>query len=350
MRFQNLLALLLFTSTSIFHSSTSFSQCILPLSNESSNTTLNSELVLGQSFVSTCTGDISFITVKSNTPLATISDVTLKLWDFDVINGWEEFYTQNSITLNGQGATTIIPLTEPDADIEMAQTYYFTLHHASIDLDLEARDVGTFLNGYAVKDNLVPTDGLSLNDLYFKIEAVGALPVELTSFIVSPTENRVVLNWDTKSETNNAGFEIEKSFDGQEWQTIGSVTGYGDSSTPVSYSFTDRTPNPGKNYYRLKQIDYSGTFMYSSVQVARLDYIEEAKIYPNPATDLVSVYIPELYQRRKINVFDIYGKQVFETEEVHQFNKTLDISSLPDGMYLIKAEKVSLGHFIKKKL
>ncbi|MCK7526061.1 MAG: hypothetical protein MZV64_54870 [Ignavibacteriales bacterium] len=91
------------------------------------------------------------------------------------------------------------------------------------------------------------------------------IPVELESFTASVSDKQINLNWITATELNNSGFEIEKSTDNFIWNKIGFVNGKGTTTDKSYYSFNDNNPIDGKSYYRLKQIDYDGTFTYSSI-------------------------------------------------------------------------------------
>ncbi|MBP9191370.1 MAG: Cys-Gln thioester bond-forming surface protein, partial [Ignavibacteria bacterium] len=94
----------------------------------------------------------------------------------------------------------------------------------------------------------------------------GALPVELASFNANVTGRNVDLSWTTSSESNNAGFDIERrSAEGTEWTKVGNVSGNGTSTLIHDYSFTDRNVLTGKYNYRLKQTDYNGNFEYHNL-------------------------------------------------------------------------------------
>jgi hypothetical protein len=122
----------------------------------------------------------------------------------------------------------------------------------------------------------------SLNN---QITVSGILPVELTSFEAVGTKNGVQLNWVTASETNNKGFEIERSVNKENYAAIGYVSGNGTTTQNSSYSFTDQGLNSGKYFYRLKQIDFNGMYEYSKVVEIEFTVPNEFKLvqnYPNP--------------------------------------------------------------------
>ena len=117
----------------------------------------------------------------------------------------------------------------------------------------------------------------------------GGIPVELTSFSSSINDNDVTLNWKTATETNNQGFQIDrlktlhKRID--EWQNIGFVNGKGTTTETQSYSFVDENLASGKYLYRLKQIDFDGSYEYSNIIEVEVNAPKKFSLeqnYPNP--------------------------------------------------------------------
>jgi hypothetical protein len=150
----------------------------------------------------------------------------------------------------------------------------------------------------------------SKNDGYpILYSSVVPTPVELISFTANLTEKEVLLNWQTATEVNNYGFEIERQIVTQiarnlrnEWETIGFIQGHGNSNSPKSYSFTDVNPPSGKIQYRLKQIDVDGEFEYSDeveVNISAPNKFELAQNYPNPfnPTTTIKYFIPVVIAR-----------------------------------------------------
>ena len=88
--------------------------------------------------------------------------------------------------------------------------------------------------------------------------------------------------WTTLTEINNKGFEIEKSSDGIHFDSIGFNTSKSFAGKGADYSFTDFSPYAGKNYYRLKQIDFYNNAKYSDVKVIETRKTNSFKIFPNP--------------------------------------------------------------------
>jgi hypothetical protein len=117
------------------------------------------------------------------------------------------------------------------------------------------------------------------------ITVSGVVPVELSSFTAIGMKNGIQLKWETATETNNLGFDIERSVNSKEFQKIGFVNGKGTTTQKSSYAFLDQTASSGKQYYRLKQIDLDGAFKYSSTVEVDLSIPETFSLsqnYPNP--------------------------------------------------------------------
>jgi hypothetical protein len=183
------------------------------------------------------------------------------------------------------------------------------------------------------------------------------IPVELISFNAKIINNTIVLTWQTATELNNMGFEIErKSLPEENWETIGFIKGYGTTAESKTYSFTDEDVNAGIYKYRLKQIDYDGSFEYSDeVEIEVNSQPKEYLLYqnyPNPfnSSTIIKYYLPE-EGRVKLNIYNILGEKIltlFEGEQTsgnHQISLRSD--KLPSGIYFYSLETVSTKH-IKK--
>ncbi len=171
----------------------------------------------------------------------------------------------------------------------------------------------------------------------------GNTPVELSTFSAIPLGNKVVLQWTTLTETNNMGFEIERKFKYGTWEKIGFVKGNGTVTQKIYYSFDDLTlSGEGIYNYRLKQIDYNGTFEYSNeVEVIFGDVPEDYAIqqnYPNPfnPSTKINFSLPE-ENRVVIRVFNPMGELIHEinrgTLSHGYFEQDIEMGSNPSGMY-----------------
>ncbi|MEM6724681.1 MAG: hypothetical protein AAF598_11620, partial [Bacteroidota bacterium] len=113
-----------------------------------------------------------------------------------------------------------------------------------------------------------------------------ALPVEMTRFTGTEQEQQVLLEWQTATELNNDYFEVQRSSNGLNFESIGRVAGAGTTEIPQFYNLLDEAPFFGDNYYRLKQVDFDGSFHYSEVVVVSVyPKGESLTMYPNIVTE-----------------------------------------------------------------
>ncbi|WP_367390143.1 T9SS type A sorting domain-containing protein [Lewinella sp. LCG006] len=173
-------------------------------------------------------------------------------------------------------------------------------------------------------------------DITFSSEVL--LPVNLESFFVNQIEQQVHLIWRTQSESNNKEFIIERNINHQ-WEQIGSISGAGTSTIPNEYKFIDESPLIGTNFYRLRQIDFSGLATLS--EIIMLEFIIEDDnvfLYPNPCRDLIQIYS----EKNGSTIEQIFIRDINTATICYTFfpepnvNQSIDISSLPQGTYLIQ--------------
>ena len=177
------------------------------------------------------------------------------------------------------------------------------------------------------------------------------LPVQMLSFVASPGVNGVELSWQTATEFNNYGFEIERRTIGLErspsspWATVGFVGGSGTSSSPREYSFVDRGLSPGRYAYRVKQIDRGGASTYTAAVEVEVGLVPHAagleQNYPNPfnPTTVIRYSLPDR-MHITLSVHNLLGQEVAvlvnETQEAGYKSVEFDASGIPSGMYLYR--------------
>jgi hypothetical protein len=184
------------------------------------------------------------------------------------------------------------------------------------------------------------------------------LPVELTSFSASVSNGSVLLNWQTATEVNNYGFEIERASQTSasppkarklnliDWNKIGFVQGHGNSNSPKDYFFTDENAPSGKVQYRLKQIDFDGSFKYSDIVEVNVDFTQEYKLaqnFPNPfnPTTKIEFTIPQA-ANVSLKVYNVLGQEVRTLvngmKEAGTYKINFDAKELSNGVYIYKLE------------
>ncbi len=170
----------------------------------------------------------------------------------------------------------------------------------------------------------------------------GPLPIELISFTGFFKNDVNILNWITASELNANRFEIERSSDGENWYSVGTVASIGSQYEETLYNFQDENPLFGINYYRLKMIDNDETFEYSSIiKIESIQNLipEQFRIFPNPTKGKVIIGINSWKDRKAaIQVVDLSGK-ILKLKKVSlekgDTQTIIDISNLAIGVYII---------------
>lgn len=171
----------------------------------------------------------------------------------------------------------------------------------------------------------------------YLISLPDSLPFRLLEFTATKKEKPILLEWQTADEQNSDKFIIEQSRDGQEFISIGEIEAKGASSVgPNRYLFTDKDPAHGDNYYRLIMIDRNGTYNYTTAQKIYNGVEPVVTLYPNPARKSVTVKGIEEYE--SVILTNSYGKKLIE-KTIRQDTEIIDISTLPNGIYLIQLTK-----------
>jgi hypothetical protein len=175
------------------------------------------------------------------------------------------------------------------------------------------------------------------------------IPVELTSFTSNLSEKGIVLNWSTATEINNSGWNIERKKLNenleQDWERIGFVEGSGNSTTIQNYSFTDNDLTSGKYQYRLKQIDFDGSFNYSDIIEVEINQLPtEFKLhqnYPNPFNPSTTIKF-DLSSAAFVNlsIYNSIGEKVAtivnEQLDAGTHSVRFDASILSSGIYIYR--------------
>ncbi|GEM_PF-1073706 len=275
------------------------------------------------------------------------SDDIASMHSFDWFDGYNndaDFYawlTQNSFdplfTAGVDGAVVILGQIPVTIDAGGTYDFYF----------------GIAIGG---DDNEVISNMATAEDKYLNT----ILPVELTSFTAAVQNDVVNLNWVTSSELNNNLFEIERrtveSNSFSEWIKIGYRAGYGTTADQHQYSYSDNVSNlpAGKIQYRLKQIDYNGSFEYSDIVEVTLlpNDLTLSQNFPNPfnPTTTISFTIPEK-DFVTLKVFDLNGQEIStlikSTMDGGSYNINFDANKLPSGVYVYSLS-TSKTHFSRK--
>ncbi|MBK7629539.1 MAG: T9SS type A sorting domain-containing protein [Ignavibacteriales bacterium] len=206
----------------------------------------------------------------------------------------------------------------------------------------------SLLSSSDLRDEAVRFAGFYISEHY-------VLPVELTSFTAEPFCSTVSLNWQTATELNNQGFEIQRKLENSDWTTIGFRAGQGTTSEKTAYVFQDDISEISaiKFYYRLKQIDFNGTIEFSD-EITVLNEPRDFKLYqnyPNPFNPSTTIsYAIPITGLVKITIYNALGesikKLVNETKEPGFYSINWNADNINSGVYFLKIET---NNFISTK-
>jgi murein tripeptide amidase MpaA len=290
------------------------------------------------------------MTLSNALDLTGMTNPKLTYWTkYDIESNWD--YGQVEISTNNGGSWTALSgkYTEPAAGSYQpaGQPVY---DGTRLNWVREEINLSSYISNQVKIRFELKTDGNVVKDGWY-IDDIGILrytviPVELNLFTGEVKGKRIMLRWRTGSERNNRGYEIEKRIGG-EWENIGYREGRGTSSEEWEYSYEDTDPMPGKNYYRLKQIDYDGTINITKEIEVDYNPVKEYRLeqnYPNPfnPVTIIKYTIPQNERGNKedvtLKVFDVLGNElavlVNEKKEAGEYEVEFNPSSkLSSGVY-----------------
>jgi hypothetical protein len=187
-------------------------------------------------------------------------------------------------------------------------------------------------------------DEMYFDNYYFGDVMPPIIPVELTSFVGSVKDGNVTLTWSTATETNNQGFEIQRSI-GSEYMSLGFVEGHGTTTEVQQYTFTDRNVMAGTYTYRLKQVDYDGTYEYftTEVEVTAPKTFALEQNYPNPFNPSTKInFSLAVDSKVTLKIFDVLGQEVMTLINsdlvAGSYTVNLNAESLNSGVYFYRIE------------
>lgn len=195
-------------------------------------------------------------------------------------------------------------------------------------------------------DGTVDLFVMSTNNGFGVYHTTTVIPVELTAFAAHASGSEVVLNWSTATEVNNSGFMVERKATGGEFTTVTFIEGKGNTAELSRYTYTDKNVAAGKYSYRLKQIDFDGTFSYSpevEVNVEVPGVFELSQNYPNPFNPATTIKFALPKDANVVlAVYNLLGEKVATivngSLKAGNHSYSFDASALSSGLYIYKIE------------
>lgn len=174
-----------------------------------------------------------------------------------------------------------------------------------------------------------------VDHIRISIYSFSTLPIELVDFFGESIQGKNHLYWRTASEKNNRGFELERSRDGIMFQVIASIQGKEFTQVLNHYSYVDEKPEPGINYYRLKQIDFDGSYTYHKlISITSLKNLEEAVVFPNPSCDGKYFFSAPFPASGEVAIYSNDLKFI-KTIKTDSGDNTISLETLSEGIYYL---------------
>ncbi len=239
-----------------------------------------------------------------------------------------EVYTETDVYANSGNSTTRNPLA--------TNAYYSTL--------FEVNGLATTAsNGYQAGDGC----------------ALTLLPIKLIDFTAQAQKDNIAIKWTTASEKNADQFKVERSPNGKDWHEIMVVSAHNNSDIEQKYNVLDRNPYADMNYYRLREVDFDGSYTYSNVVTARFGKSNSLHLFPNPVGEQLTLELglSEVSDSDYVfSIYDIQGKTVQQwTQNLADKNNHIErnIGNISPGLYFLKVQNqdgtsVQESHFVKK--
>ncbi|PJJ48556.1 T9SS type A sorting domain-containing protein [Hymenobacter chitinivorans] len=248
-----------------------------------------------------------------------LSAVTVPNGSYDPATGW---VTYNTITSLTNGAAAVV------------NTAVFRV----------TNNQPATLNNQASATSAVPDPDLSNNTASMQTSVGAPLPVELISFTAAADNADAVLNWKTASEKNNARFEVERSFNGAEFQLVKTVDGHGTTSSATQYQHRDVRIGAAAHrlvYYRLRQVDTDGSESFSAVRTVQFTTARKlaVSVYPNPSPGTATLDLTGLPAGEcRVLLTDLTGRVLRRYVAAGAQEQPLEVANLAPGAYLLQVQ------------
>jgi carboxypeptidase T len=300
------------------------------------------------------------MTQKNAVDLSSYSHPRLSFWTkYDI----ESNYDYGQVEISTNNGSTFTPLsgnyTQPGTGSFQpnGEPLYDGVQSTWVneEIDLTSYNTNQVKLKFELKTDVSLTkDGWYVDDI--GIMVYGIVPVELSSFTAIAQDKNVLLNWTTSTETNNMGFEVERrsSTENSGWQKLGFKNGNGTTTEKSIYSFVDKNPLNGKSYYRLKQIDFDGSFkIYNSLEMdyGTIDEYSLAQNYPNPFNPRTEINFSLAKSGNvTLKVYNILGSEVAtlvnDFMEAGKHSVQFNAKDFTSGVYFytIKADNFTSTH------
>lgn len=319
------------------------------------NGTVSNWVSPGGTVPTSCTPQVANISVAGNNNCIVIGDMTPATADntdfgniFVVMGNYRTFVITNnggaplnigSIVFSGTDASMFSVSTPPASTILPGQSSTFV--------------VSFTIGSYGIKNAVITINNNDANEAAYNFaltaNAVNPTPVTLLYFRADAANKYSRLVWETATEINNKGFEIQRSFNGSaNWETIGFVNGT-NLANGSRYHFSDLAPFKGINTYRIKQVDFDGRSALSNVEAVNFAYdAAVVSVYPNPVTEKVNLVFNDSRLLNSSAKITTATGAVAATIKLGSYRQQLDMAAYPAGLYFISLQDGTVLKVVKK--
>ncbi|MFD2034871.1 T9SS type A sorting domain-containing protein [Belliella marina] len=222
---------------------------------------------------------------------------------------------------------------------------------ATLEITVKVLDSEDYRNTVEVySESGVPETNFENNFADADTEPFRELPVDWLSFDGKLTDsNQALLKWSTAKERDSKHFIVQRSRDIKQWASIGQTAAQGNTDEVSQYQFTDPSPMPGSNYYRLEQVDFDGKTNLSKVILVDFKPNWSVKVYPNPFADEIFIQTKNLGEIH-VTMMDNYGRTIFSnSSNVEDYSFHFDTKDLQNGLYYLKIHRGPESYIYKLK-
>lgn len=237
-------------------------------------------------------------------------------------------------------------------DVLIKDTTQFTIPGSSLTI---GGTIPTVNGGQDILLLVTLTTGVANGSTFLVIPSApcAPLPVTFKSFNAARiSRTNVTLKWETATEVNNSGFAVQRNMGSAGWELVAFIPTQakdGNSSSLLTYTFTDLNSSKGITQYRIKQVDIDGRAKFSDIRAVR-GFEQSGKIivYPNPSVDgNVNVIFDDAEGTRDVMLMDMSGRIVRQWKGIA--GNTLQIENLGRGMYTLKVlNRDTGGQYVEK--
>lgn len=300
---------------------------------------------------SPASGSISLINPVSTYPQGTIAGFAI-----EDVNGLLQADLFNSITISTYNNGTLQESATGSHLDDIAVSIEWNIgtgtYNVGFTTTLPFDEVRITLRSLPSVNNIINVYGAFIDtrtSVIGGVSCLAILAVNWLSFDAVKTDAVVELTWSTNQEINNAGFQVERSTSAGHFEIIGEVLPAQKRDGINHYSFTDHHPVSGINYYRIKQVDYDGSFDYTNILLVSFNtHSTEIKMWPNPVSEQLTIDLGSKAGQGEIRMISATGAIVYRGSFAENDQAaTIDVSTLAEGMYTLIIETPNAQHVEK---